>query len=799
MWPYAPKFAAALLLIAAILAPTLNPLLPLFLDPFHGLAGSGRIDLPSGALRTPAGESRIEWDSANVPTIRGESEEAVAYALGYLSASLRLFQADLQRRLPQGRLAELVGDIALESDRLMRTLGMHLSIQRSWERLKASQEGQRAARLIELYVQGFNDYLSRLSPRDLPPEYRLLGLRPEPWRPEDVMATQKLFTIMLALDNDDLILNELVRRWGVRVIVDLDMIERKRATPQASCAFATPWSSAARTVEGSYGNVSSADVLRYFRESMILWRELYPYLGSNSWAVRGEHTKSGVPIVANDPHLALTAPSLWFVVRLQAPGLSVAGVTVPGAPSIVIGMNRDIAWSFTSLVGDFVDFYYYVWRGDEYFYLDDWRRAERREEVIRVWDPRGRSYREVRLTVLETIHGPVLERGAERFAVAFTGREPSLEVLFLWELSRAKNVTEALRAQRHFVAPVQNFLVADRYGNIAYSPTGAYPLRRNVPVIREGELFVVNNGLLPFNGSRAEGEWVGYIDYSQLPVLLNPPLPFVVTANTKPWDGKCGAHTGWHWADRFRQDRITELLRGAVERGKVGVEEVMRIQVDVSKDLSLSRYVSILLRLRPDAELLSWLEAGARTEPELYEPAIALSWMALFHQALWDRLGSPGPVSFLRMEYAEELLELYLAGDERAYRYLPRGEAERMAEETLVRAREIVSKHFQGRAGKYGEFLYFDPRHPVLRAFDLPRAQAGGGFYSVSPAFPSEVSERGAPVRGGASVRLIADLAEGKLYVALPGGSHGNPHSPLYSDHYKRFWSRGLYHVLSIS
>ncbi|MEN2999436.1 MAG: penicillin acylase family protein, partial [Acidilobaceae archaeon] len=536
-----PRAAAALLLAAALLAPMLNPLLPLFLDPFHGLAGSGSVDVPAGLLRTPSGEARIEWDSASVPTIDGKSEEAVAYALGYLSASLRLFQADLLRRLPQGKLAELVGAQALESDKLMRTLGMHIAVERSWEKLKASREGQQVARLIELYVQGFNDYLAQLSHSDLPPEYRLLGQRPEPWRPEDVMAIQKLFALMLAWDNDDLVLNEMVRRWGLRVIADLDMVERRRATPQALCVYATPWSLGAKTVEGGSTNVSSAETLGYLSASTALWRELYPYLGSNSWAVRGEHTRSGSPIVANDPHLALTAPSLWFVVKLKAPGLAVAGVTVAGSPLVIIGMNRDLAWSFTSLVGDFVDFFYYSWRGDEYFYVEGWRKAEGREELIRVWDPMERSYREERVTVLETLHGPVLERGGERFAVAFTGREPSLEVLFLWELSRARNVAEALRAQRHFVAPVQNFLVADKAGNIAYSPTGAFPLRRNVPILREGDLVVLNNGILPFNGSRAEGEWAGYIEYSELPIMLNPPLPFVVTANTKPWDGKCGA------------------------------------------------------------------------------------------------------------------------------------------------------------------------------------------------------------------------------------------------------------------
>ncbi|MCX8196083.1 MAG: penicillin acylase family protein [Acidilobaceae archaeon] len=789
---------AAVATLAIVFAPLLNPLLPLLLDPFHGLAGSGQTGLPSGSLRTPAGEARIEWDSAGVPTVSGDSEEAVAFAFGYLAASLRLFQADLLRRLPQGRLAELVGEQAIESDKLMRTLGMHIAAEESWRKLKASAEGQRAAKLIELYVQGFNDYMSRLSLRDLPPEYRLLGQRPEPWRPEDVMAISKLFTMMLAWDTDDLVLNELVRRWGVRVIADLDIVERRRATPQGFCAYAKRWPSNLSLAEGSYAPLSSRQVLEYLEAASYPLRAITPAALSNSWAISRELSEGGAPLLANDPHLALTAPSLWFLVKLKAPGLSVAGVTVAGSPIVVIGMNRDVAWSFTSLVGDSVDFYYYVWRGEEYFYKGAWLKPKKRDEAIKVWDPRRRAFSLVNLTVLETVHGPVIERGGEKFAVAFTGREPSLEVLFLWELSRARSVREALLAQRHFVAPVQNFLVVDREGNIAYSPTGAFPLRRNVPVLAEGELRVVNAGLLPFNGSRGEGEWAGYVRYTELPIMLNPPLPYVVTANTKPWDGACGIHAGWGWADRFRQDRILQLLEEAARDGKVSIEEVMRAQVDESVDLSISRYLSLLLRLRPEQELSRWLQEGSRTLPELREPALALAWTALFHEALWARLGSPGPLMFFRIEYAEALLELYLAGDPRAHRYLPPGEGERLAEETLARARELLEKYFSGRQQKYGDFHYFEPRHIAIRAFDFPRVPAGGGPYSVSPSFPAEVGERGAPARSGASVRLIADLAAGRLYAALPGGPHGNPYSPLYYNHYEGYWSRGRYHVISV-
>jgi penicillin amidase len=816
--------AIALLVLAAILLaiPLAYPSLNALLDPVHGVAGAGLYGLPTGVVKAEGvpGEARVLWDSEGVPHIFATTDEAAAYAMGYITASLRLFQADLFRRVPQGRLAELVGSAGLGNDKLMRTLGMHEAIKKSWELLKTSEDPElkRLAELLQYYVKGINDYIAKLDTRLLPPEYRLLGLRPEPWTPEDVVTVQKLFTMMLAWDTDDLVVGELVRKWGPGILLDLDIVNRTRTTPQALCADAVKWGAVTGLSSGgavevkTYGEAelrlpSAENIIKELSNTVLnsLW------LGSNNWVVSSLYTSSGKPIVANDPHLALTAPSLWMLVHIESPSLKVAGVTVPGSPLVIIGRNEKIAWGFTNVMGDFTDFYYYKWSGDKYLYKGSWLEPRVRVEKIRVWDPTKRTYKEIEHKVLETVHGPVLEEGGERFAVAFTGARPSLELAFIWGINRASSIVEALKAQKFFTAPIQNFVVGDFNGNIAYSPTGAYPRRTNLPVYEVNGVRIVNRGFLPFNGSNGEGEWAGFIDYSELPILYNPPRPFIVTANSKPFDGACGLHIGWNWADRFRQDRIVSSLESIIRaEGRISVEDVMKVQTDNEVDLGLKTYANLLLKLAEKAGLRNevvdgiraWLAEGAPTVTNRWEPTVALVWSMSFRKNLWIKLyGSERELGFFRLEHGESLVELYLKGDARAYRYLKPGEAEDIAKKAFEEAVETLKAFYKTddyRAWLYGKIHYYNPQHQILKAYSYESFEAGGGPYSVNPASPAELGAMGTPVRSGASVRLISDLATKKLLVALPGGNHGNPYSPYYQNHYKNYWVTKKYYTIEL-
>lgn len=794
MW----RIILAAVALALILAPLIFQPITIILDPFHGAAGSGRLELPRGRVVAPGvpGEAYISWDELGVPTIEATTDEAGAYALGLVSASLRLFQMDLYRRIPMGNLSGLVGIGGRSNDVLMRTLNFDDIIVESWRALKELDEpdARLAVSMIESFARGVNDYISSLSWRDLPAEYRLLRTSPEPWSPEDVVAIQRFFAIVLALDYDDLILNELVLRWGMDVVEDLDFAERRRTTPQARCNMTVSWSALGLSAFDAPPSGGVADFMR----SAISWPIPLGSGASNSWVVAASLSASGKPIVANDPHLPLTAPSLWLPVKVKTPSFKVAGVTIPGSPFVVIGRNERVAWSFTNVMGDFVDFYYYRWNGsDQYYYKDSILTVKKRVEKLYIWMPQYGRARVEEIVVSETVHGPLIEARDQRFAIAFTAARPSLELLFIMKLNKARSVKEALEAQRYFVAPVQNFVVADADGNIAYSPVGAFPVRTNLK--KYGPF--VNKGMLPFNGSEGEGEWAGFLPYSELPILYNPPTPLIITANSKPFDGKCGSHIGWHWADRFRLDRIADLL-DAYAPGGVSMEEVMKVQTDSSADLSMLTYIRLLLELHPNApaELKQWVAKGAPTDPDRWEPALALAWIFEFHSSLWERLyGSRKELTFFRIENAEALLEAYLRGEQRTLKYL--GDAREMASRSLMRAERMLASFFKTEdkeKWKYGRFLYFHPTNPIVKAIEHSRVAGSGGPYSVSPAFPAEVSEKGAPVRNGASVRLVSDLSTDVLYISLPGGISGDPRAQYYES-LLPLWAQGRYHKISLS
>jgi penicillin amidase len=808
-----------ILMMISVIYPSIN----VILDPIHGVANKGASDLPKGSIYAPGipGEAVVIWDPEGVPHIYATTDEIGFYAIGYITASLRLFQMDLFRRIPQGTLAELVGSAGLSNDILIKTLGIHEAIKKSWILISEHTDPdlRRFSELVRYYVRGINDYIARIDTASLPPEYRLLGLKPEMWKPEDVIAIEKLLTMMLAWDTDDLVLNELVRRWGLEILIDLDIINRSRTTPQAYCSEAVRWGDVTGSEAYQYlkedeheityfQSPSSKSVLKIFSNAFF-----YNILqASNNFIIKGSYTTSGKPIVANDPHLALIAPSLWMLIHIDTPSIKSAGVTVPGSPLVIIGRNKDVAWGFTNVMGDFVDFYYYKWDGNKYFYKDKWLEPKIRREIIKIWDPFKRSFNFTELKVLETIHGPVLEKDGEKFAVSFTGSEPSLEVVFIWKINRAKNVVDALKAQAYFTAPVQNFVVADSQGNIAYSPIGAYPIRANLPIYKLGDVKIVNRGFLPFNGSVGEGEWRGYINYSQLPILYNPPRPFIATANSKPFDGECGLHIGWNWADRFREERIISLLDDMIKsKEKIDVKDVMKIQTDNNVDLGIISVMNILINLIRETyfkqkdlvdELEKWIKEEAPMRTDRWEPSIALTWSYLFHREIWRKLyGEESEAGFLRIEYLENLLKLYLNKDPRAYRYFAKDEVENIAKETLSKALDILRSYYKSddyKSWLYGKYHYYDPEHPILKSYSYDKIEAGGGPYSINPAMPAEIGSLGAPVRGGASVRLISDLATSKIYVALPGGNNGNPYSEYYENHYKKYWVKKDYYVIDL-
>lgn len=818
MAPPIKPLAAALLAAIIIALPQALPMLQPFIDPVNGIGGTVLSKgLPQGRLESPYGNAIVVWDAYAIPHVYAESPEAAAYALGWVQASQRLFQMDLYRRVAQGNLSSLVGEAGVENDILVNKLGMPQAIRGAWERILGDPRLQDLAQVLQAYARGVNDYMVHaLEANLLPVEYRVLGTKPYPWSPVDSLALAKLLTLMLAWDRDDLVLAELVNRHGASIISLLDIVDRKRNLAHANCSQAEPFAQALDKLV-SDGDATTAPVRYPDPRGALEEASTLVFSGgfSNNWVVSASLSPGGLPLVANDPHLNLQAPPIWFVVHVEAPGWNATGVTIPGSPLVIIGRTPTLAWGFTNVGSDFTDFYYYKWVDNStYIYKGDQVRVEERTLTLSVWNPLKRAYETREYTLKYTVHGPLLEGpGGEPYAVAFTGSQPSLDVAFIWGLNKAGSVAEALRAQReYFVAPVQNLVVADAQGYIAYSPNGGYPKRANLPLIDVGGREIVNTGFLPYNGSRGEGEWQGLIPFDSLPILVSGPeggVRYIATANSKPWEGECLRPMGWSYHDRFRTQRIYELLDQYSKDGSLEVWENQAIQYD-AVDKGTARVVELILSLAPQAggvkvEALAELEAFLNNPlmaPQSPEARLALAAATIFHGKVWETLyGRSENRYFLKVEMLEELVKARLEGKEWPERLLGGQSLAQLAAESLREASALVQAFYETYNSPAllgtSAFRYYNIKNPVL-PLHYDRLPAIGGPFSVHVAPPAILNPlEGAPVEVGPSVQVISSLSTTSLYLSLPGGQSSNPLSPHYQDLY-RLWHEGVYVTLTL-
>ncbi|MEB3807172.1 MAG: penicillin acylase family protein [Desulfurococcales archaeon] len=813
--------------IAFMALPYIAPILQPFLDPYHGVAGAGLAASPPSGEHDilVVGNATVVWDEHGVPHIYASTDEAGVYAMGWVTASMRLFQMDLLRRIGEGNLSALVGEPGYDNDVFIRSIGLNHVLEETWKQIVEKPELQRLEDLLLAYSAGVNSYIDYAVENNLlPVEYRVLGLKPVHWKPVDTLSIARVIALGLAWNDEDLVLGKLVEKWGPRIIAYMDIPYWRGTSVQAECSYATEWGQVSSkpnaydyssrkmlsTVPVDKYTLPDVDpVLKWIDEVRGLWSIATMGLASNNWVVNGSVSENGKPLLANDPHLQLSVPPIWFLAEINTPSFKSIGALFPGTPLVVIGRNQHVAWAFTNVMGDFTDYYYYVWNGDKYYYRGEWLDADKSSETILVYNPIKRTYEKREITVLRTVHGPVLERDDTRYAVAWTGLDVSFELEFFVELNNASSVKEAITAQRWFHVPIQNLVVADDQGNFAYSPVGAYPVRDNLPVLLDdvvvagvnmGEL--MNKGYIPFNGSRGEGEWTGYMPKEELPILYNPPIPFIATANSKPFDGSCGDFIGWHYADRYREERIKELLTEALADGVVTIDELKSIQTD-HYDLSVEDYLETAILPYASGEyaeiLKAWLATeGPNMDKDEFQPAIAVAWIYSFHKNVWKHLyGEEKDLGFLRFHYLLSIVKAAAEGDEYALSLIPGGDLKSLAEASLNDTVKLLSGYFgtsDYHQWRYGDIHYYLVEHPAFQVLDYKRIPANGGPYSINVARPTVVDTgQGMPVTHGPSIRQIVDLSNRGYMISLPGGESGNPFSKHYQDLYLYYWSQGKY------
>jgi penicillin amidase len=535
----------------------------------------GALPHAAGMIKAPGLAAPVEIlrDSDGVPHIRAQTEHDAHFGLGYAHAQDRLWQMEFQRRIGNARLSEVLGEATLKTDTFLRTLGPARAAASAWSRLSPA-----ARRPVEAYVAGVNAFIETHHGRALPIEFTILGFEPEPWRPEDVLVWAK----MMAWDLGDNWDKELLRA-KLNARLGADKAAQLMPAYTADGPIILPEGSAARTENQEPRTENSSYATNNFQFSIFnsqfddllsINRTIKDSLGlggtaigSNNWVIGGARTTTGMPLLANDPHLGAQIPSIWYLAHITGGNLDVIGATLPGAPGVIIGHNQYIAWGVTNTGPDVQDLYVeHINDRNEAEHSGAWEPMRVIPEVIKV---KGKP--DVTIQVRVTRHGPLIsdaiEGTGEALAFRWTALDDEDRTLEAFaNIARADNWREFTDALSVYKAPMQNFIYADTDGNIGYYAPGALPVRAR------------GDGTLPAPGWTGEYDWQGYVPFAELPHTYNPPQGFIASANNKVAPDSYPHLISSSFAAPYRAARIVELIQS---KQKLSPDDVAAMQADV--------------------------------------------------------------------------------------------------------------------------------------------------------------------------------------------------------------------------
>ena len=493
------------------------------------------------------GKVTVRFDEHRIPHIFAENDHDLYYAQGYITARDRLWQMDIQTRSAAGRLSEIVGPKALDIDRYHRRMGMTYGAENT---LRGMMKDPVTKSVIEAYTEGVNSYIHHLSKGDYPIEFKLLGYAPEEWKPINCAYLLKLMSETLAGGSDQFAMTNNLKRFGTKDVNDLFPDYPFFEDP--IIPVGTKWDFKPLPVPKP-----SKDFLALMTDT-IKPKEIVPGIGSNNFVVAGSKSATGSPILANDPHLNLTFPSIWYQLQMSSPTVNVYGVSLPGAPCIVIGYNQKISWGVTNVDADVLDWYQVKFKDNsknEYWYNNKWNKTSKRIEVINI-----RGQHPIYDTVIYTHHGPVVydnvsqkpKEGRQNIpvgdALRWIAHDESDDFMTFYLLNRGKNYDDYRKALTYFTAPDQNFIFASSDKDIAITPNGKLPLK-----FKEQGKFIMD-------GSDPANDWHGWIPYDQNPTVKNPPRGFVSSANQSSTDTTYPYYINWRFEQYYRGKRINDKL-----------------------------------------------------------------------------------------------------------------------------------------------------------------------------------------------------------------------------------------------
>jgi penicillin amidase len=727
----------------------------------------------------------VRRDAHGVPHIDAATQQDLFMAQGYVTAQDRLWQMDALRRYANGELAEILGPSLLRHDRTQRVLQLRNSARRIYANLSVDDRGR-----LDAYARGVNLFIAQHSDA-LPPEFKLLHYRPQPWSGADsisvgVMLAEGLDTHWYAKLGRERVAAQL---HNAKLESELYPVGSWRDRPPTGILLdlSQPYAEPAPSnddEDDDEDEPSQASLAPASHESQQLLRALLGLpacsscaLGSNNWVVAGAHTASGKPLLSNDMHLALTEPNIWYMADLRAPGFHAAGVTLPGLPYVIAGHNEHVAWGFTALYADVQDLYREKLDGKGNYQAADgaWKPLSMDREIIVV-----RGAKNVTLDVQSTAHGPLLNplfpKEKRPIALKWTLYDPSLNGMPLYQLNTASNWKEFSAALGAWCWPTQNVVYSDDQGHIAYHAIGRVPLRPG--------------GLAGVPIHDAAHEWQGYIPYDELPRSVDPPSGFLATANSRVATASFPYPLTLEWVDPYRIERIYKALQG---RNQLQPADMLAVQTDVYSEVdqelghrfayAIDHTPSADEQLRQAADLMrSW-------DGRLTTDSAAASIVTETRAALWPLLLKPKlgekteDYGWSEQNFAEEEIVMHAYPE-----WLPRGY--KNWDELLTEAvrKGMRAGHAPGDLARwsYGSWHTVAIKHPL--AFLLPLVGRVAGVGPLPQSGDTTTVKQVGPGLGP-SQRFTMDWSnvDGSTENIVLGES-GNPYSPYFRDQWNDWY-----------
>lgn len=729
------------------------------------------------------GKTDVYFDDRLVPHIFAEVENDAYFVQGYIHAKFRLWQMEFQTHAASGRVSEIVGEKAIDFDKTQRRMGMVFAAENALSEMEKDPTTKAA---VDAYTAGVNSYIDKLQSSQLPIEYKLLGYKPEKWTNlKSALFTKQMTNNLAGFDKDFEFTNALkvLGEENFRILYS-DLADSLYPVIPKGTVYEKP--------ALALNAPETADSLYYKRKDTIQLAEEFkpnPSNGSNNWVLSGSRTKSGKPILSNDPHLGLTLPSIWYEIQIRTPEYNSYGVSFPGLPGVVIGFNDSISFGFTNAGRDVKDYYQIKFKDDqrkEYWFNNEWKTSNQRIEQIRV-----KNKPVVLDTVSYTVFGPVIYdksfktslSESQSYALRWVAHDSS-NILKMWLLlNKAKNYDDYRTAISYFNVPGQNMIFASKSGDIALWQQANFPLRWK------------DQGLFIMPGTDSSYMWKGYIPAEENPHSVNPLQGYISSANQRAADSTYPYFIPGSY----------EVYRAITINRKLA--DMYNVTVDDMKALQNNNYNVFAEEARPI--LLQYVDRTSLTTEETKYLNLVESWNLMNDPkekgtvsfiAWWDSLYTnvfndelnQGKIPVVK---PEKFVLLEALEKNSAFKFIDNintPEFETLAMQvtaSLKQATKYLSSLEKENKLEWGVYKNTTVYH-LLKTNAMPFARAGllnGGGHGIINASQHD---------HGPSWRMVIELTTPtNAYGIYPGGQDGNPGSKFY-DNFIDTWTKGEYYKL---